>query len=136
MVKGRWNQRKEVFEKEISTQTARKSRNGQRNPHQEKSNLYPNGQEKQKRVEKFTTGKIKSLPKQLERRIKVDNPTPAHKNLYPSEQNRQKRQNHHNRITKFPSQAAEKRKKIAWCHGHHAGNKGLLKSPFFTSALF
>ena len=65
MVKGRWNQRKEVFEKEISTQTAGKSRKGQRNSQQEKSNLYPNGQEKQKRVEKFTADKIKSLPKRL-----------------------------------------------------------------------
>lgn len=42
----------------------------------------------------------------------------------------------HNRRTKFPSQAAEKRKKTAWCRGHHAGIKGLFNSPFFNSALF
>lgn len=83
MVKGKWNRRKEVFEKEISTKTAGKSRKGQRNSQQIKSNLYSNGQEKQKWVEKFTTGKIKSLPKQLERRIKVENPTPAHKKSLP-----------------------------------------------------
>lgn len=49
----------------------------------EKSNLYLNGLEKQKRVEKSTLGKIKSLPKRLKRRRKVENPTPAHKKSLP-----------------------------------------------------
>ncbi|EFF68222.1 hypothetical protein BUTYVIB_01490 [Eshraghiella crossota DSM 2876] len=35
------------------------------------------------KVDKFTTGKIKSLPKRLKRRRKVENPTPAHKKSLP-----------------------------------------------------